>query len=306
MKKKFFLVITGFLVIATMGLCAQETTPEKDTIVSGNSALTILNLRPVLLKKGQALVSFRVDFPNIYKVYNPSTGKPEKLSPVVALSEMYFNSYITYGLSNKWNLFVMLPVADIHHYSPMGEVSGVGFGDVEAGVDYRLLNGRKDRKNRLVARMTLGFPTGRFQNLSSTQYPLGLGSFRFRTVLTGLHQYTKIQMIYSAYYEVRTNRLGVSMGDETGAFLLFRKPIETAYGRFGLEGGAYTTLNFSDKKSGVVIPHTQDYVANLYMGVWFQYLKKINLRFGIPYSIYQNKSWITQYRILFQLDYSMK
>ncbi len=292
--------------MATMDLYAQETTCEKDTIASENSALTILNLRPVLLKKGQALVSFRADFPNIYKAYNPATGKLEKLSPVVALSEMYFNSYVTYGLSNTWNLFVMLPVEDIHHYSPMGEVSGVGFGDVEAGVDYRLLDGQKDGKNWLAARMTLGFPTGRYQNLSNAQYPLGLGSFRFRAAITGLHQYSKVQMIYSAYYEVRTNRLGVSMGDETGAFLLFRKPIETAYGRFGLEGGAYTTLNFSDEKSGVVIPHTQDYAANLYAGVWFQYLKKINLRFGVPYSIYQNKSWITQYRILFQIDYSMK
>ncbi len=305
MNKKLIVVITGFLMLVNINLVAQKSTLiKKDTIVSsGSSLMTILNLRPVLLTKGQSLLSFRVDFPNIYKVYNPATGKLEKLSPVVALSEMYFNSYATYGLSDRWNLFAMIPVADIHHFSPMGEVSGVGFGDVEAGADYRIFKGKKDEKSSLAARMTLGFPTGHFKHLSDTQYPLGLGSFRIRAAVTGLYQYTKVQMIYSAYYEYRTNRLGVRTGDQTGGNLIFRKPIETAVGRFGLEGGSYAYWNFSDKKNGEVVPLSQDYAVILYVGAWYQYLKKLDIRFGVPYNIYQNKSWITQYRIQFQIDY---
>lgn len=306
MKKQLFFVIIGFLVFANSGLYAQGSTPAKDTTTSGDASLSILNLRPVLLNKGQALVSLRAAFPNFYKSFNATAGKPVKLPSYLALSEAYFNTYLTYGLSGKWNVFMMVPVADIHHYSPGGEVSGVGFADVEAGVDYRLINGQKGGNNGLAARLTLGFPTGRYQNLSGTQYPLGLGSFRFRAALTGIHQYTKVQMIYSAYYEYRTNRLGISMGDETGAYLLFRKPIETAYGRFGLEGGAYTYWNFSDKNNGTVVPNSRDYSINLYVGAWFQYLKKFDIRLGVPYSIYQNKAWMTQYQAMLQLDYLFK
>ncbi len=306
MKKQLFFVIIGFLVFTYSGLYAQGSTPAKDTTTSGEASLSILNLRPVLLNKGQAIVSLRAAFPNFYKSFNATAGKPVKLPSNQALSEAYFNTYLTYGLSGKWNVFMMIPVADIHHYSPMGEVSGVGFSDVEAGVDYRLINGQKGGNDGLAARLTLGFPTGRYQNLSSTQYPLGLGSFRFRAALTGIHQYTKVQMIYSAYYEYRTNRLGISMGDETGAYLLFRKPIETAYGRFGLEGGAYTYWNFSDKNNGTVVPNSRDYSINLYVGAWFQYLKKFDIRIGVPYSIYQNKAWMTQYQAMLQLDYLFK
>ena len=51
------------------------------------------------------------------------------------------------------------------------------------------------------------------------------------------------------------------------------------------------------------IPHTEDYTANLFVGASYNYLKDFYLRVGVPYTIYQNKSWLTKYTALIQLDY---
>ncbi len=306
MKRQIFLVIVSFLFLANFNGYAQENFLSGDSTTSGDVSLTIFNLRPVLLKKGQVLINFQAVLPNYYKSYSAASGKPEKLPSYLVLSEAYFNGYLTYGISDKWNVFVSLPFTDIHHFSPMGEVKGVGFGDIKTGFDYQLLDGNNNSKDALAARITFGFPTGRYQNLGTTKYPLGLGSFSFEASLNGMHHYQKTDMIYSAYYAYRTNRLGISMGDETGAYLIFRKPLNTSFGSFGLEGGAYTYWNFADKKSGSVLPNTRDYAFNLYAGAWFQYLKKINLRVGLPYSIYQNKSWLTKYQVMVQIDYLFK
>jgi len=306
MKRRIFLAIVSFLFLVNVNGYAQDNFLYGDSIPSGNVSLSIFNVRPILLNKGQLLFSFQTALPNYYKSFSSATGKPEKLPSYMVLSEAYFNGYITYGLTQKWNLFLTLPFNDIHHFSPMGEISGVGVGDIETGVDYQLFGGNQNSENSLATRLSFGFPTGHYQNLSKNDYPLGSGSFRFQAAISGIHWYNKIQMIYSAYYEFRTNRLEINTGDEAGAYLIFRKPLITPFGSFGLEGGTLTYWNFADKKNGTVLPNTRDYNINLYAGAWFQYLKKFNLRFGIPYSVFQNKSWMTQYRIMLQIDYLLK
>ena len=136
------------------------------------------------------------------------------------------------------------------------------------------------------------------------EYPLGLGAFRFKGDVTGLHRFQNLDMIYSIYYEYRTpNSVGLEVGDETGAYLTLQKQLNTSYGNFGLEGGAFGSWNFKDKKNGTSIAHTDDYTANLFIGAWYNYLKDFYIRFGVPYTIYQNKSWLTKYEVLIQLDY---
>jgi len=51
---------------------------------------------------------------------------------------------------------------------------------------------------------------------------------------------------------------------------------------------------FKDKRNGTYIPLTDDYAVNLIVG-WHgtYYLKDLYLRFGVPYTIYQNKAGFT-------------
>ena len=306
MNKKILLITVSLVFLASFTLKAQTGTVKKDTVSTIKTYITGMNLRPVLLKKGEFLVSLSADIPHYFKWYSPKTGKPEKLSTKMVINEAYFNGYLTYGLSKKVNLFLTVPITDIHHYSPMGIVSGVGFGDIQFGTDFGLVNLQKDNRNSLVGRLTIGIPSGHYKNLGARRYPTGLGSFRFQGNLTGLHRFSDFDMVYAAYYEYRTNHSGMHIGDETGAYLIFQKPFNTSVGRFGLETGAYTYWQFKNTKNGKVVPDTEDYAAGLYVGGWYNYLKNLYLRFSVPYSVYQSKAWFTQYQVKIQLDYLFK
>ena len=306
MNKKMLSWIALMVFLGCTSIKAQDTVSQKNTADTVQTEINSMHLRPVLLKKGVFLTSLSIDLPHYYKWYSPKTEKPEKLSSKLVMNEAYFTGYATYGLSDRINLFLTLPVVTIHHYSPMGIKSGTGFGDIETGADFGLVPLEKDNCNSLSGRITVGFPTGRYKNLSKTEYPTGLGSFRFQGTLSGLHRFKKVDMIYAAYYEYRTNHSGMHVGDETGAYLLFQKSFPTTVGNFGLETGAYTYWQFKNTKNGKEVPNSEDYAIDLYVGGWYHYLKNFYLRFCVPYSIYQNQAWITKYQVKIQFDYLFK
>ena len=265
---------------------------------------SVYNLRPVLLKKNKILVNTRFNFPRFYKMYILQQNKIAKVPPYIVLNEFYFDTYFTYGYSDKINIYTVIPIADIHHYSPMGVQKGVGFGDVQLGATYQIT--RADTgKNFLSGELKITFPTGKTA-YSMQDYPTGLGSFRFMAVINGLTKFENFNLWYTGYYEYRTNHSGITAGDETGLFITIQKPFNLNVGNFGIEYGLNGYYNFSDKKSGTQIPNTQDFAVNLYFGGWYKYLDKFYIRFGVPYTVFQNNAWLTKYNVMIQLDYLLK
>lgn len=304
MKKKVFPLLFGLLLIITWKSSGQNLEGPHDTLlVAKPVVISVLNLQPVTLNKQKILFSLQADYPEYYKYLNLKNGKTERVSDYKALNEAFYFGHISYGLTDRINLFAILPVASIHHYSPTATIIGKGFGDFKIGVRHNLFN-QKNFANSLTSGAAITFPTGKYKNIRSDDYPIGLGAFEFKGDITGMHRINNLNMIYSVYYEFRTkNSEGLNVGDETGAFLTFQKQIDTRYGNFGIEGGTYGHYNFKDKKNDSYIPYTDDYEVNLYFGAWYNYLKDFSLRFGIPYTLYQNKSWLTKYEVLIQLDY---
>ncbi len=262
---------------------------------------SVYNLRPVLLKKNKILVNTRLDFPRFYKMYIQQQKKLTKVPSYIVLNEFYFNTYLTYGVSNKINFYTIIPLVDIHHFSPMSIQKGVGLGDAELGGTYQITKSDTG-KNILSGELRITFPTGK-TTYSMQDYPTGIGSFRFMAAINGLTKLKHCNLWYTAYYEYRTNHNGINAGDETGLFITIQKPFNLSIGNFGIEYGANGYYNFYDSKSGTKIPNTQDYAVNIYAGGWYRYLEKIYIRFGVPYSVFQNNTWFTKYRVLLQLDY---
>jgi len=304
MKKKKVLLLFAVLLFIIRSSYGQNIETLQDTgSVQKPIFLSISNLRPITLNKQRVLFSLQAEYPKFYKYLNSKSGKTEPVSESTVLNEAYYFGHVIYGLTNQINLFAILPMASVHHYSPAGTFIGKGLGDIEIGGTYSLLK-PKNRENSLTSSLTLGFPTGKNKNLGLNDEPLGLGAYRFKGDVTGLHRFKKLDIIYSIYYEYRTpNSVGIEVGDETGAYLTLQKQLNTSYGNFGLEGGAFGSWNFKDKKNGTSIAHTDDYIANLFIGAWYNYLKDFYIRFGVPYTIYQNKSWLIKYEVLIQLDY---
>ena len=304
MKKKFiFLLFSLLLFIVTQSIGQNPELKLDSEFVKKPVFISVLNLQPLSLNKQRILFSLKAEYPEYYKYFNPKSGKTERVSESTALNEAYYFGHIVYGITDRISLFAILPIASIHHYSPSATIIGKGFGDFALGGNYSLLES-KNFGNSLTSSVTVGFPTGKFKNIGPTDYPLGSGAYKFKGDVTGLYRFKNLDMMYSVYYEYRTNNSqGLNAGDEAGAYITFQKQIKTDYGNFGLEGGAYGSYNFKDKKNGTYIPYTDDYEANLFVGAWYNYLRDFDIRVGIPYSIYQNKSWLTKYEVLIQLDY---
>ena len=300
MDRKKILLFSWILMVTT-SLFGQEQGKNDSTAVNTVFYQSVYNLRPVLLKKNKMLLNTRLDFPRFYKMYYAKQQAIDKVSPYMVMNEFYFNTYFTYGLSDKVNLYTVIPIADIHHYSPMGIQKGVGFGDAQLGATYQITNADTG-KNFLSAELKTTFPTGK-TDYSMQDYPTGLGSFRFMAAINGLTKLTRCNLWYTGYYEYRTNHSGITAGDETGLFVTLQKPFNFSVGKFGIEYGLNGYYNFSDSKSGVEIPNTQDYAVNLYAGGWYRYLEKVYIRFGVPYTVYQNAAWLTRYQVMLQLDF---
>ena len=302
MKTRMILHLFGALVLLVRPSIGQNSEALPDTGLNNKPAFnSILNIRPETLGKHAILFSFQAKFPEYYKYFNPKSGNTEQVPKALVINEAYYNGQAIYGLTDRVDLYAMLPVASVHHYSLSGTIAGKGFGDIVLGGNYSLLN---SPQNSFTTGLSLGFPTGKYKNTGLNDYPLGLGSFRFKGDITGLHRFNNLDMVYSTYYEYRTdNADGLNVGDEVGAYLTFQKQFNTRYGNFGIEGGAYGLWNFKDKRNDAYIPWSDNYEGNVMIGGWYKYLENFYLRVGVPYTIYQNQSWSTKYTVLIQLDY---
>ncbi len=308
MKKSTILSGLGMIIFFLSGpvLDAQRKSPDSTAIKYPANNPYFVNsypLQPVLLPEKSFKVLFNTDIPHYFKWYAPSSGKPEKLSDKMVINEANFNAGGYYGLSNRINLFLSVPIRDVHYYSPMGVRSGTGFGDIQTGISYSLIPFGEKEKNSLSTGLTLGFPSGKYKNLGDDDAALGEGSFRFKGDLTGLVRMDKYNLIYSVYYEYRTNHSGMHIGDETGVYTILQKPFNTPLGHFGVEASAYAYWKFKNTFEGNTVMNSEDYAVHLGAGGWYNFIGNFYLRFNVPFAVFRNKAWFTQYRVMVQLDY---
>jgi hypothetical protein len=305
MKRYSYALIMAMLSVV-LPAAGQEGLTVTDTLQQKGYMISALNIKPEALAKNDLLIRLNFNLPRYFRTINPATGNMEKLSGKVVLNEMYVNSYIDFGLSDNLTVFTILPVWDINHSSPMGIVKGKGVSDIGIGADYGLIK-TDNGKNTLTAEGTVFLPSGKSNHLTSWDYPLGMGVVRLKAGLTGMHRYNNSALVWSGYYELRPeNSSNINIGDEAGISLIKQNYFYTSFGNFGIEYGALSYLKLADKLLGRNISHTTDYAIDIYAGAWFEYQKNLFLRFGIPYTIFQNRSFLTKYNVLIQLDYRFK
>jgi len=299
-------MIIGWLI--STGVLAQKQALDSSASVDKYPAnnpfyVNSYHLQPVLIPVKQFLVFFNTDIPHYYKWYSPETGKPEKLSSKMVINEINFNARIYYGLTSRLNIFLHVPVRDMHYYSPIGMRSGIGLGDLTTGILYDLISHDETGKNDLTAGLTLGFPTGKYKNINKDKIALGEGSYRFKGNVTGLHRMEEKSLIYSFYYEYLSNHSGYHIGDETGAYILCQIPVNTSYGYFGIEPSLNMYWKFKNTNGGETIPNSEDYAIELALGGWYQFINNLYLRVNVPFTLFRNDAWMTRYNIMLQVDY---
>ncbi len=302
--KRLYYNVLAVLLLWTAGNAFAQTQPEKGAGKQPDDFfISTYTFHPQLLARKAWLIDFSSDITKFFKYYNPMAGKIAPKMPVVVLNEAYFNAHIAYGLSAKVNLFVDLPFADLHHYSPMMFQKGVGFGDVQTGLVFgNLLKGN----HHLSVEAQISWPTGIYM-LKKQVLNTGRGAFGLQAGLSGLENLqTRAdgwQLAYHAYYNYLISIDKIKKGPEAGATLLFRKPYHTRYGYFGMENGWDFQYRTPYKAGPKTLPMTGLTQFNVSIGGWYEFLKHWYLRMAVPYTLYQNKAFLTKYSIIFQLDY---
>jgi hypothetical protein len=305
MKKKLviLLILMQVIVIKSFG---QNNSITTDSVVPDNFKTSSLNLSSGVLMKSEMLVRMNFDFTEYKRTLNTLTGNMEKLPDNEVLNEMLISTYIDYGISRKLTLYTQLPVSDIHHYSPKGVDAYKGLADIGLGGDYLLMNNNSG-SNTLTGEATVFIPTGNSSSSTTDNYLPGIRTVRLKGSLTGMKKSGNSVIIYSGYYEFRpVNSSDLNAGDELGITVIRQDDHKTKFGNFGIEYGGFSLFKTEDKNNGIKIPHTADYEIAAFAGGWFKYRNNLILRFGLPYTIYQNGSPLTKYDVLFQLDYRFK
>ncbi len=305
MNRKLVILIVMIQPIAFLAF-GQDIISVPDSSGHNEIVISALNLRPEALAKNDLLIRLNFSFPEYLRTLNTTTGHMDKLSDKVVLNEMLVNAYLDYGISNRLTLFTQIPVSDIHQSSPMGVVTEKGIADIGFGAGYKIIDNELGN-NTLTCEGTVYAPTGKSFHLTPFDYSSGMGTVHLKGALTGIYRSGNSVMIYSGYYEFRpANRLDLNIGDEIGVTFIKQNSYKTKYGNFGIEYGGFSTYKLSDKNAGVKIDHSTDFAVDAFAGGWFEYQKNLFLRFGLPYTIYQNGSPFTKYNAVVQLDYHFK
>ena len=128
--------------------------------------------------------------------------------------------------------------------------------------------------------------------------PLGTGAFSTQLSAEGLHSFKKTDLIYAAYYEYKSpNSSGTDIADEVGIYTFFQNNYNTKYGNFGIEYGII---------GNVQIPAAdifKNIKAQVFIGANYFYNEHLNIRLSVPYTIFQQKAFLTDYTVLLQVDY---
>ncbi|MCD6577989.1 hypothetical protein J7L48_00770, partial [bacterium] len=258
----------------------------------------------VLLHERKMMFNLGLRFPEYFKDYNGMTGKIEDVNPNILLNESYFNGLFTYGLSDNFNIYGIVPIVNIHHYSPMIFKEGVGLGDIKIGGDYQLVKLKENNPDYAMSiEIKFSFPTGQYDDLTASDYPTGRGNYGIGFFLNSVHMFNTANFLWTAYYDYRTDYNGIQSGDETGLFLIMQHPFNTSFGNFGIEYGSHLYYKFADEKGGIDLPNSEDYSVDFYLGGWYEYLDDFYFHFGVPHSLYQNGEFFTKYQIIVQFDY---
>lgn len=293
------------LLILLMGnqTFGQEN-PQKETVKKPDDFfISTYQFHPELLGEKTWLVDFSTDIPKFFKYFNPKMKKIAPKMPVVVLNEAYFNAHVLYGLNSKLNLFANLPFLDLHHYSPMMFQKGVWFGDIQTGVVYgNLLSG----PHHLTIEGQINWPTGIYKH-NPQILNTGHGAFGIQVGLNGLENLQPKtdawQLAYHAYFDYLISLDKIDKGFETGATALFRKPYHTKFGYFGLENALNFQMHAPYKTGNMTLPNSGLTQLDVSLGGWYEFLNNFYLRLTIPYTIYQNKAYLTKYSVVLQLDY---
>ncbi len=272
------------------------------TFLQAQEYPSIFGIQPYSIRSRETYLSFKVNSPQYMKIRNPLTGEMIDMPENTILNEAALHLFAEYGITDNLNTYINIPFLFVHHYSLNLNTKANGFGDIEWGGIYNFWRSSSGL-SALSGRIAVIFPTGQNKNLNAGEYALGSGAWQFQPQIDGIFPIGTFSFSYSAFYRYRgTDNNQTELGDLGGAYLLLQKKFNTQYGNFQSESGFAVIKQSENEKNSAQINYSDNFQIQLLLGFTYKFKNDLLFRIGLPYTIYQNQGWSTNYSIQLQLD----
>ena len=237
---------------------------------------------------------------NYDKMWNGTESKMIDFPESQNFNMNVFWGKVRYGITGNLTFIMNVPYVQKSFKKNAIEKSGSGLGDIIGALLYKFYHNKKE-KFLLSGLLFTKSPTGKYQNISSSEMPLGTGSFDYGLALLPEKEIGKWDFRFSAFYLVRGSGTG---GVDLGDVMSFA--LSSAY-NFSKKIIAETTLNykktFNNRKDGVDISDSDTYLLQIVAGIQYRIGNRFFIQAVAPVNLVQKRPFGDTYETWLGLYY---
>ncbi len=237
---------------------------------------------------------------NYDKMWNGTESKMIDTPENISFSTNVYWGKVRYGITSNLTFIMNVPYVQKSFKKNGIEKSGIGLGDIIGALLYKFYHNKKE-KFLLSGLLFTKSPTGKYQNIGSSEMPLGTGSFDYGFALLPEKEIGKWDFRLSAFYLVRGNgAAGENFGD------LISCALSGAY-NFSKKIIAETTLNykktFDNRKDGVDVSDSDTYLLQIVPGIQYRIGDRFFIQAVAPVNLVQKRAFGDSYETWLGLYY---
>ncbi len=239
-------------------------------------------------------------YDNYTTMWNKTENKMTDIPSSISFKTNIVWGKIRYGITNNLTFILNVPYVNKSMVKNGVTKSGVGLGDVIGALLYKFYHNKKDRF-LLSGLLFTKSPTGKVNNLTADELPLGTGSFDYGLAILPEKEFGKWDMRWSAFYLKRgKNNDDVDLGNVVSL------EWSTAYNfskKLIFENSLYYKRAFENSKNGTNIENSDSYVFQIIPAVQYRFGNSFFVQVVVPFNIYQKRTFGNAYETWLGLYY---
>ncbi len=252
------------------------------------------------LPKGKIIYRSYFTFSDYTMMYNAVKKQMIDLPQGMSFQAFSYTPKLRYGLTNNLTVIANFPLYYKNLQSNSGTKSGVGLGDIQTALLYKFYH-NKQKKFLVSGLLYSKLPTGKSTNLSTSELPLGTGSFDAGIALMPEKEIGKFDIRLSAFYIYRSkNKSGVDLGD------VQMYSFSTAYNfskKFIAEGTVLYKSIADNSKNGTAITDSYVKISQVILGAQYRLATRFLVQAAVPVTLYAKAPFKSNYDVWLGIYY---
>ncbi len=287
--KKLIFVISLILLLANTAVFAQKDSLHSKKLYPRPP---IFGIPAKTLPHGHLIYRSYFTYKEYTSMYNSSKGTMVNLPSNMSFKAFSYTPKLRYGLTNRLTLIANIPLIYKNLNKDSITKTGKGLGDIQTALLYRFYF-NKQEKLLISGLLYTKWPTGKINNLTTNELPLGTGSYDIGAAIMPEKEIGKWDIRLSALYIYRSkNSAGVDLGDVRMASL------STAYNwtkNFITEATLLYKYIGNSQKNGQFLPNTNARISQIIIGAQYRLARTFLIQGAVPVTLYAKAPFSYKY-----------